>query len=162
MMLEVLKTSAKPDALIDELIGVTRELIRQTRELARSLCPVDLAGEGLPKALEQLATSSHLYYISCEAVNNALKHAQSERIVISLQGGSDGLTLSIEDDGIGLPADPPVGGMGLRTMGYRASAIGVVLSIRRARKAGTIVECYWPYRNAAMKLKSEVRANATR
>jgi len=39
MMLEVLKTSAKPDALIDELIGVTRELIRQTRELAHSLCP---------------------------------------------------------------------------------------------------------------------------
>jgi signal transduction histidine kinase len=180
MMLQSLNTrldrmTPEYDQVVDKITQVLKETLRQTRELARSLCPVDLAGEGLPKALEQLAmtttslfrvqcdwqcselaelpeakTALHLYYISNEAVNNALKHARATRIAIRLQAGPCGLTLTIEDDGVGLPSGPPAGGMGLRTMEYRASAIGAVLRILGAENAGTLVECFWPYRRESL------------
>lgn len=152
----------------ERIIEAVQQTLRQTRAIARSLCPVDLAGEGLPKALEHLATTttslfrvpcewqcgdlqdlpdaktaSHLYYISREAVNNALKHARPTRIAIQLESGAEGLMLSVEDDGVGFPVDRPAG-LGLRTMEFRASAIGASLTIRPAGGTGTRVECVLP------------------
>jgi signal transduction histidine kinase len=85
----------------------------------------------------------HLYRIAQEAVTNAVKHSKAEEIVLRLAAEGDGLTLTICDDGVGVPEKPP-GGMGLRTMAYRASVIGAIFNIERLPARGTRVACQLP------------------
>ena len=52
--------------------------------------------------------------------------------------------LEIEDDGTGFPDDvDSLKGMGLRTMQYRANAIGAAIKIGTNKHGGTTVSCYW-------------------
>ena len=155
---------------IDNLSHVVRQTIRQTRAIAMGLCPVDLELDGLVKAFSLLASTTtslvgidcrfrcekpvrigdevvamQLYYIAHEAVNNACKHAQARSILITIESGRECLTLTVEDDGVGLPEDRvPVNGMGLRTMYYRAKLIGATLEMRRGTRHGATVECSIP------------------
>lgn len=158
-------------ALSAENIAKTvQETLEQTRSLARSLCPIDLGGEGLAKALQRLAettaslfrvpceftcdpgaqmsdeaAAAHLYYISREAVNNAVKHSRAKRIVIRLDVREGQVVLSVIDDGLGMPAGwKSSPGMGLKTMSYRAAMIGGRLSVGAVEGGGTLVECTMP------------------
>ena len=91
----------------------------------------------------ELKARNHLYRIAQEAVQNALKHAGATAIDIDLGYRPDSLRLEILDDGRGLPLDHPnSGGLGMRTMRFRASAIGARLLIgRRADGTGNSVVC---------------------
>src|SRR5262245_48876335 len=87
----------------------------------------------------------HLYRLSQEAVNNAVKHGRGRNILISLSDDSDLLSLTIEDDGRGFQATrESSSGSGLRIMRYRAELIGATLTIGRAEPHGTIVTCLLP------------------
>ncbi|GEM_PF-6095776 len=155
---------------IDSICHVVRETIRQTRGIAMGLCPMDLAVDGLARAfsllastttslfgiacqfrcekpvrLENEAVATQLYYIAHEAVNNACKHAKARSILITIESSRECLTLTVEDDGCGLPEKPaPVEGMGLGTMHYRAKLIGARLGMRRGGQHGATVECVIP------------------
>jgi signal transduction histidine kinase len=88
------------------------------------------------------ATAGHLYRIAQEAVGNAIKHGKAENILIRLDASEEGTTLSIKDDGAGLPEPLPKDrGMGLRIMAHRSSMIGGVFSARRDETGGTLVTC---------------------
>ncbi len=140
--------------------------IDQARILARGLHPVELEARGLMSALHGLAESvetvygvacrcefgqvlvhdhvvaTHLFRIAQEAVNNAIKHGQAKRIWIRMTGGSKQLKLSVQDNGVGLPARPKKKtGMGLHLMNYRARAIGATIELSRAQPRGTLVVC---------------------
>jgi signal transduction histidine kinase/CheY-like chemotaxis protein len=155
---------------IEKIGGIVRDTISQARGLAKSLCPVELGGDGLRIALEHLAsTTASLFHIGChfycdesfpihnetvatqfyyivqEAVNNSLKHAKAANIDIRMRRQDGQALLSVEDDGIGIsPVNSAAGGMGLRTMRYRARMIGANLKVRRADGSGTVVECSVP------------------
>lgn len=144
------------------------DVITEARALARGFFPVELEGDGLTIALEQLAVNAnsrgvncrvesepvlihqnavgtHLYRIAQEAVSNAIKHARAASIVVELRGGDDRVELRITDDGVGMPAAPrAAGGMGLHIMGYRARTIGGTLEIARGPNGGTVVYCSAP------------------
>ena len=160
------------DARAAEEAGAIMDLANQattkSRALARGLCPVELTEDGLADALRELALSTekifgipcefrcetpapvadsavatHLYYITQEAVNNAVKHSRAGTITVSFSGGPEGVSVRIKDDGVGLPERPDASnGLGLRTMRYRADAIGAFLDIRSVPPRGTIVRCY--------------------
>ncbi len=86
--------------------------------------------------------SKHLYRIVQEAVANALRHSGAHGIRITLSGENGEITLGIEDDGTGPPSEAvQAGGMGLRTMRYRAGLIGGKLEIRAGPGGGTSVVC---------------------
>jgi signal transduction histidine kinase len=76
-------------------------------------------------------------------MTNAVKHSNAKEIDLRLEVGEKGLTLTISDNGVGMPAKIP-GGMGLRTMAYRASAIGAAFNIERQLSRGTRVTCTLP------------------
>ncbi len=136
---------------VDELQAAVREL----RELANGLRPAILTDGGLTAALEDLATRSpvpvHLevteerfaqsveetaWFIACEAVANAAKHATPRSVVISTCRTDGRLRLVIEDDGAG-GANPT--GNGLRGIADRAEAAGGWLSVRPRGGGGTVV-----------------------
>jgi signal transduction histidine kinase len=152
---------------VDQAVELVEQGIDLTRKIAKGLFPLELEGEGLAAALLELSrvtalnhhvacelkcessvrlsdstTATHLYRIAQEAVINAVKHGHVSRIDIELSRRDTSLTLSIKDDGIGLPADlPDSGGIGLRIMSSRAGMIGGLLSVKNQAEGGTIVRC---------------------
>jgi signal transduction histidine kinase len=144
-----------------------RETVTQARLLAHRLAPVRLEGEGLMRALGELAAgtrrlpgvdcrfvcappvrlddatvATHLYRIAQEAVNNALKHGRARQIDIALNVASHGVELIVKNNGRPLPAAPPrAGGMGLEVMRYRAETIGATLTITSGPRRGVQVTC---------------------
>jgi signal transduction histidine kinase len=91
---------------------------------------------------DEQATS--IYRIVQEAIYNALKHAQAEYIHVRIENPTnDVLKVSVEDDGIGMPA--PEGGAawelhyGLVGMKERALMIGADLKVESDTGEGTMV-----------------------
>jgi signal transduction histidine kinase len=152
---------------VDQAVELVEQGIDLARKIAKGLFPLELEGEGLAAALLELSrvtarnhhvacelkcdssvwlsdstTATHLYRIAQEAVINAVKHGHVSRIDIEVSRRDTNLTLSIKDDGIGLPADlPESGGIGLRIMSSRAGMIGGLLSVKNQAEGGTIVRC---------------------
>src|SRR5206468_2063443 len=61
------------------------------------------------------AAAVHLFRIAQEAAHNAIKHAKPTRVDIGLHGDRKQVTLSVRDDGRGLPKDIRKGrGMGFQ------------------------------------------------
>jgi PAS domain S-box-containing protein len=156
----------------DQFARSIPQLVREIRAVIRGLMPVELDANGLMSALQQLADSTeqrhgitcrleanqavpvknlivahHLFRIAQEAINNALKHARSESIILSLRGDDSMLDLCIHDDGDGVGApslsghESPRPGMGMRIMRHRASLIGASLTIQSPPHGGTLVRC---------------------
>jgi len=70
----------------------------------------------------------NIYLIFKEAINNIIKHAKANRVKVLITTHPQ-FELQIEDNGIGLPAQPSHSGNGLRNMNRRAATIGGTLSI---------------------------------
>jgi PAS domain S-box-containing protein len=147
---------------VEHMINST---IQQTRDLAKGLNPVSLERNGLVFALEELAkevlatgaahcrfrlypatavsdrnVAGHLYRITQEAVQNAIKHGRARKISITLRERAGQLVLMIEDDGSGFLARPEKSvGAGLHNMKMRAAVIGGTLAIRCGKRGGSVV-----------------------
>jgi signal transduction histidine kinase len=89
-----------------------------------------------------------LYRIAQEAVNNAVKHAEATRAVLSIRRVGDSLVLSVTDDGVGFDAQTvreQTGTAefgehyGLATIAERCALIGATLRIDSAEERGTAV-----------------------
>ena len=82
-----------------------------------------------------------LYHIALEALNNALKHAEAEGVMVTIRSEGESVTLEVVDDGQGF--DPEAvhngGGMGLVSMRERAANLGGDLVIDTAPGEGTRV-----------------------
>ena len=162
--------SLPQSAAAKNLVKLVEEAIVLTRTFARGLHPVEITGEGLmdgfqelarntserfkvacefeclePVLLHDAASSTHLYRIAQEAITNAIKHGKARHISIGLEKLNGTITLTVTDDGIGLPVivrnDQ---GMGLRIMAYRANMIGATFNIGRLPESGTRVTCKLP------------------
>jgi signal transduction histidine kinase len=85
--------------------------------------------------------ATQLYLIAQEAVHNAVKHAKARTVRIKLRRRL-GLSLSVHDDGAGMPSKlDEARGLGLRIMRNRAAIISAKLTIEPAEPSGTIVTC---------------------
>lgn len=143
-----------------------KSAVAQVRNMARGLAPVTLNDENLCEAIAQLAeemtglygvscevaecaepaglerkAKEQLYLIAREAVNNAARHAQADRITLRLTANEAAWQLCVEDNGKGLSEkmSPTGEGMGIRIMRHRASLIGATFSISPASNRGTCV-----------------------
>jgi signal transduction histidine kinase/membrane associated rhomboid family serine protease len=144
------------DAAVAELAVAVGEL----RELARGLPPPQLDA-GLAPALRELAgraalpvevraTSAKLpagveaaaYFIACEGLTNAVKHANASKVVLSAAKANGMLVMSVADDGVGGAAE--AGGSGLRGLADRIAAQGGTLDIRSEPGAGTTLTAELP------------------
>ncbi len=167
LLLSLSRKGAAEQPIAVKLARGIKRTLHQIRSLARGLNPVDISSEGLMSALTQMAEHvEDLYCINCrficdsnvklqdnqiatqlfriaqEATTNAAKHGHAKNVSISLVDSKQEIILSVTDDGVGIhPAFQESPGMGLRTMNYRANAIGGHLQIGRRECGGTEVTC---------------------
>ncbi len=160
---------AEVRAKVERVVKGLRDANQSLRELARGLVPLQVDAHGLRDALNRLAAqvseihsiacsfsmeeaidindssvATHLYRITQEAVNNALKHSAAREIAIRLRSVDRLVILEIVDHGVGIADVRETQGRGLQIMAYRAGLIGAVLTVRRGEKGGTIVSCGLP------------------
>ena len=82
-----------------------------------------------------------LYRITLEALNNTLKHAAAQSVLIRLHANDNNVSLCVQDDGQGFLLDTAdaQGGLGLISMRERAKQIGATLTILSKPGQGTTV-----------------------
>lgn len=126
-----------PDALAPAL----RSLVQRTQQMAAVRCEFRATGD---VHVDDPEAAQHLYRIAQEALSNAARHGRPKRILVELCARDGHLTLQIEDNGEGLPEELADGGMGLRTMAYRAQMMKGELKVQPVPGGGTRVVCRVP------------------
>jgi signal transduction histidine kinase len=162
------------DAAGAQVAGIrelAQEALEELRGLIFELRPASLEEEGLAATLRKHVdmlrrvhgrdvelrisgaaatapeTESEVLRIAQEALNNALRHADAERIELRLQSRDGRLTLTVADDGVGFdPGAPGVRSrrLGLTSMEERARALGGSLAVVSRPGDGTTVTLEMP------------------
>ena len=92
-----------------------------------------------PAAVEVAA-----YRIAQEAISNATKHAGAQHIDVLVSRTPEGLTLEIDDDGVGVGSDVNPSGVGLASMTERATELGGWCTNDHLPTGGTRVKAWLP------------------
>jgi len=103
-------------SLADAIVAEAERIERVSRVRAHVLCT------GPPPALDG-DTSTILFRVFQEAVNNALKHSGADTLTITLYGDTP-ITLCIADNGRGFDAATTPGNGGLAAIRHRCALIG--------------------------------------
>lgn len=155
---------------IDNLQETAQQALAEMRLLIHELRPPILEREGLEAAIANrletvesraglktrfqsdlpgrldARTEEGLYRITLEALNNALKHANAQEVLVSLKFDGKTLFLSVSDNGVGFATkEGKTGGLGLPTMKERAAGLGGSLKILSAAGQGTCISVEVPY-----------------
>jgi signal transduction histidine kinase len=168
--------SRQREALGQEVEAVLTRL----RETSQAIFPSILADRGLAGALYSLAASSvvpveldldpdplprlgtgveaGLYFITCEALNNVVKHAGAERIRIRARLRPDSVLLMVSDYGRGFDVDAVTAGSGLQNLRDRAVALGGVAHVRSEPGVGSVVAVRVPLGSTRAAALGSVRA----
>lgn len=157
--------------IMQELVSDT---IEQIRTLAHQLRPAALEEFGLPLALESLVQDmsrhdglqadcccniknneipdeieSVLYRIAQEGLTNVVRHSHATHLSLIVDRPSQGVVMTIEDDGVGF--DPDALGvadgkkhLGLISMRERAEILGGTLDVYTAPDMGTTIQVTIP------------------
>ena len=142
-------------AAIDGAVGEITLAIAELRELAGGVRPSQL-DEGLGPALRELARRAPLpvtvaatpermdadleaaaYFIACEGLTNAVKHARAKHVTLSAERDNGHLVVAVIDDGVGGATLGSGSGSGLRGLSDRAGAHNGVLRVESVPGAGT-------------------------
>ena len=130
----------RPPTLDDlGLLGALKQFIEH---LEQGELNIEITTSGtlaqLPAAVE-----TALYRITQEAVTNVVRHAGAKACVISLVQTEQRLTLTITDDGIGLP-NPHPSGVGLLSMRERIAELNGHFTICTLPQGGTELKAVLP------------------
>lgn len=161
--------------MFDDVVSSLKGAVDEVRRISSNLAPSMLDDFGICVALDWLCNewqksapgiSVHCaicvdecdmpdlvkiaaYRVAQEALSNSSRHASASSISVSLESGSDGVKLTVVDNGSGFDhgrtADLPqrTGGQGLRNMQERVAATGGQFTIESEIPTGTIVRAYW-------------------
>ena len=128
-------------------------LIFEGRELGRVLrshCASFERITGVPAEMSQSGTEpllaretrTRLFSIAHNALTNAFLHARPGRVEVRLDFEADRITLSVSDDGVGLPDDYAERGRGFQGMRAEAERMGGMLTIESGEgRTGTSIAC---------------------
>jgi signal transduction histidine kinase len=146
--------------LIDQAVAELGTAVAELRQIAHGLRPSSL-DDGLREALSALTQhvpipvrlevepeplpddiATTVYYVTSEAIANAVKHADATRIDVRIARSDGRVAVRIADDGRG--GATVSAGSGLAGLGDRVSAIGGALALDSNDGRGTIVEAVVP------------------
>ncbi|BAJ26783.1 MULTISPECIES: GAF domain-containing protein [Kitasatospora] len=96
-----------------------------------------LSMEGLLDTDVPPAVADHLVAVLGEALSNAARHARAGRVEVTLQAAGGQVALTVQDDGIGIPAQGRRSG--LRNIEERARTLGGALAVTAPPTGGTVL-----------------------
>ena len=85
-----------------------------------------------------------VYRVAQEALNNAVKHSRADRVSVQLRGRPDGVTMTIDDNGVGFDVGASQHGLGLLSMTERVEQIGGSFLLSSDPGKGTRLEVNIP------------------
>ena len=162
-----LEDSERNQADLERLKRLAGDIIRGVRMATFNLRPPELSDYGLAITLERMArelsrltgervvfeadhfdveldpaVELNLYRITQEAVNNAIKYAGANYILVTLSAGDDLVSVTVDDDGRGFDPEQVKSrtdgsGLGLASMEERISQLHGRLFIRSSPERGT-------------------------
>lgn len=168
VMLARARRAADPEraaALLEQAHTQSQSLIEEVRQVAWRVYPSALDEHGLATALGDVAASSPVsirlehrvseelpravesaaYFVVREAVNNVVKHAGADEVLVELETAGPPeqriLTVTIRDDGIG-GADPEGGG--LQGLARRVAALDGTVRVDSPRGGPTVITAELP------------------
>lgn len=181
LRLEVLRSDVSKGHLpgaeeVAAIAALAKQAVSESRSLTRGLSPVgadpydlNAALEGLvrdtrkfspvtirlhlpdPVRIDSQQAASQLFRIAQEAITNAVKHSDGNRIDVGFTCAKGRIILTVEDNGRGFDppdsgvTDGPSTGRGLGIMKYRATDIGAELQLDRCENGtGTRLACVLP------------------
>ncbi len=165
LRLEAVREVAPPQlaAEVDETKALANQAMRELLALARQLRPTALDDLGLTAAIagqvEQLARPGLeavletdgdfsdldpdvqlvVYRVAQEALSNAARHSDADRIDVRLRRSGPGVELEVADDGRGFAFEESERGLGIGGMRERALLVGAELTIESRPGQGTTV-----------------------
>jgi signal transduction histidine kinase len=152
------------DAELGELQEGLKRVLREVRDLARGIHPHLLRHRGLLVAVEDVAArlpadihvrgdpslrnarlpetiEGAAYYVVTESLTNALRHARAQSIQVMLARDNGSVSVSVRDDGIGIPEDPPFGN-GLSNLADRVNALGGAFTVNGSDEGTTVTALF--------------------
>jgi signal transduction histidine kinase len=145
---------------LDRAVGEVGSAISDLRHIAAGVRPARL-DDGLAAALQDLARNAPIpvrvdapvervagsveaaaYFVACEALTNAVKHASASHVALRAVRDNGTLLVTITDDGVGGAVARR--GAGLAGLKDRVAAHGGTLQIVSPRGAGTRLEVSLP------------------
>jgi signal transduction histidine kinase len=136
------------------LVATLESMAEKTKETFNQ----DVAIQADPRVVDALEANKQavVFYIAEEAVNNARKHAQAERIWVRLKMLREGMSLlEVEDDGVGFDVNvvgstyENRGSLGMINLRERTDLVNGVLRIDSAPGRGTRVQVVIPLNEEA-------------
>jgi len=145
----------------------TKELLddacEEVRKISRDMMPITLSNYGLNVALEELVdkfttpagpqviyqvyglhklgnrdVELFIYRVIQELINNCIKHAQADEILLQINYLEDKMVITVEDDGRGFNYIPGLStGMGIKNIEYRVRYLKGNLTIESQPGQGT-------------------------
>lgn len=153
---------------VEELFGEIQTLLDCLRppkvqflglsEVAASLCrdfsvqnnlPIDFESDNVPDDLP-LQVKLSLFHVLQEALQNAAAHGGSQRVHVSLRGGTNQLDLFVRDSGNGFAPDAACEGCGLTIMNERMKMVNGDFSVDSLPQLGTTIYARVPLKQQAI------------
>jgi two-component system NarL family sensor kinase len=157
-------------ALLDKTLALVDESCKELRSVSHNMMPNALLKSGLSSAVKtfldkldhkQLKVNLHteglenrlpdtmeivLYRVIQETVNNVIKHSKANQLDISLIKDSDGISCTIEDNGIGFSINNNQhnNGIGLKNMKARITYLEGSIEWDSTINKGTLVAIHVP------------------
>ncbi len=164
------KGKVEVEEYLNDSITLLKEMVQQTRTLIFDLYPIMLDDFGLAQTIEwhvnkfssrtglnsefnqsgkirepSRSVSIYLFRVIKELMNNALKHADADKIKVELIGSDSGMKVIVSDDGKGFNAESvfesayDMRGLGLYSIREWVSGVGGQLKIESVSGKGTKV-----------------------
>lgn len=128
-----------PNSLLRSgLVAAIKEFINQ---IDSEVLKVRLDTTGLNQRLDH-NTEMVLYRVIQECVNNVIKHAQAKTLEIQIIKDQEGISVTIEDDGIGFDLSQQKDGIGLANLKTRIDFLKGQLDIQSSPGKGTLIAIF--------------------
>ena len=156
------KNPAKMEEILPECIAHINGAIEENRKIAHKYSSPELTETSLVEQFERLAAfmlapagitarlevegfdeqpldceqKINLYRIAQEQCSNIVKYAHAKNALITLRNSRDAVHLYIKDDGVGMPAEQKIKGIGLKNIRVRTGVFKGSLKVETAPGRG--------------------------
>lgn len=169
--LQAAGSSGEPNARVERATGLVRSALGEARRSVLDLSPEPLSSTGLAEAVTTLVEewrSDHstparvivtgnvralhpeveatVLRVAQEALANVGKHADAQRVGLTLTYDTGQIALDVRDDGVGFDPADGVGAtsFGLRGMHQRAARLNGILNVETCPGGGTAISLHLP------------------